>query len=116
MVHAPLVWSNDFADNLVFLEYWHGAFQDSIWSYLFANYFGQLVSVDSVNVVDIELEHVLLAPVAQLVLLHRKAHRTDRLLQVLVLVVEQGANGDGEPAAGGGQDAGQGGQLQGHSG
>ena len=48
--------------------------------YLFANNFGQLVSVDSVNVVHVELEHVLLAPVAQLVLLHRKAHRTDRLL------------------------------------
>ena len=86
----------------------------SSWPYLLANNFGELVGVDSVDVIHVELEHVLLAPVAQLVLLHRKAHRTDRLLQVFVLVVEQGANGDSEPAAGSGQDAGQSGQLQGH--
>ena len=86
----------------------------SSWPYLLANNFGELVGIDSVDVIHVELEHVLLAPVAQLVLLHRKAHRTDRLLQVFVLVVEQGANGDSEPAAGSGQDAGQSGQLQGH--
>ena len=76
---------------------------------LFADYFGQLVRIHGVNIVHIELEHMLLTSVAQLVFLHGKAHSTDRLLQVLVLVVEQGADGNGEPAAGGGKHAGQGG-------
>ena len=84
------------------------------WPDLFANNFGELVGVHGVNVVHIELEHVLLTPVGHLMLLHRKAHCIDRLFKVLVLVVKQGANGDSEPAAGSCQDAGQGGQLQGH--
>ena len=73
--------------------------------YLLADDFGELVGVHRVDLIHVELQHELAAPVAAAVAVHGEAHRVEDVLHLLhPRLLEDGPDGNLDPAGGGAQD------------